>query len=96
METMGKALIFAGWYINGNILIPFNSQTTVSGDEVNVVALWKEKISIATITTDNTPFTVVVGDTKQISVTATGGGLVEDYTLSSSDTTVATVLFRFS
>ena len=84
--------IFAGWYINGNILIPFNSQTTVSGDEVNVVALWKEKISIATITTDNTPFTVVVGDTKQISVTATGGGLVEDYTLSSSDTTVATVL----
>ena len=80
--------IFNGWFINGNGLTPFTSSTAVSAD-VNVVASWKEKITIATIPAG--PLSVRLGSSKEIVVTATGGGLVEDYTLSSSNTNLLEV-----
>ena len=82
--------VFDGWYINGNSLTPFNSSTTVSGGDINVVAKWLEKISIATIPAS--PMRVLLGDSVQINVTATGtGGQVEDYTLASSNTNILEV-----
>ena len=76
--------IFNGWvFKNNNTLTPFTSETVILGD-VEVYANWKEKISIAQI--PNNPLPVIVGTNKLVSVTASGsGGLVEDYTLSSSN-----------
>lgn len=84
--------VFDGWYINGNTLTPFNSATVVSGGDLTVVANWKEKISYATVTTTPSPLTIMIGTTGQITVSPTGSGLVEDYTYSSSNTNIATVV----
>ena len=77
--------IFNGWvYDYQNNLTPFTSATQITGD-VDVLASWKEQINIATI--PDSPMTIMLGANKQIVVTATGeGNLVEDYTLSSSNT----------
>ena len=77
--------IFNGWvYENNNTLTPFTSATQVLGD-IDVIVSWKEQINIATLPDD--PTTITLGGSKQILVTATGeGGLVEDYTLASSNT----------
>ena len=83
--------VFEGWYINGNISKPFTSSTVVAGGDITVVARWKEKVSIATITTNPSPLNIKVGGTGQILLTATGGGLVENYTCLSSDTTIVRV-----
>ncbi len=81
--------IFNGWvFEDNNALTTFTSATEVYGNiEVNVS--WKEKISIATIPED--PLSIMVGTSKQVSVAATGGGLVEDYNLSSSNTNILEV-----
>lgn len=81
--------IFNGWvFENNNALTTFTSATEVYGNiEVNVS--WKEKISIATLPSD--PLSIMVGTSKQVLVTATGGGLVEDYNLSSSNTNILEV-----
>ena len=77
--------IFNGWvYENNNTLTPFTSATEVY-DDIDVFVSWKETLTIATIPTS--PMSIIMGSSKQILVTATGsGGLVEDYTLSSSNT----------
>ena len=79
------------WYIEGNSATPFTSATTVSGD-INVVANWKEKISYATLTTTPSPFKVLVGDTGNITLTATTeGDEIEGYTFTSENESFATV-----
>lgn len=83
--------IFEGWYINGNVSKPFNANTIVVGGDLTVVARWKEKVRIATIITNPSPFTIKIGNTGQILITATGGGLVENYNISSNNTDVVTV-----
>ncbi len=77
--------IFNGWvYDNNNTLTPFTSATEVYGD-LDVLVSWKETLTIATLPDD--PISLLVGSNKQVVVTATGdSGLVEDYTLSSSNT----------
>ena len=73
---------FNAWYIGGNSLAPFTSSTQVTGD-ITVIASWKESIAIATL--PESPSTIMIGTNRPVTVTATGGGLVEDYTVSSSD-----------
>ncbi|MBR7042172.1 MAG: InlB B-repeat-containing protein, partial [Bacilli bacterium] len=82
--------IFNGWvYDNNNTLTPFTSATEVYGD-IDVLVSWKEQINIATLPDD--PTSIIVGADKTILVTATGeGNLVEDYTLSSSNTNLLEV-----
>ena len=81
--------IFNGWvYTDNNNLIPFTSETEVYGD-IDVVASWKETLTIATLPDD--PLSIMVGTSKEILVTATGGGSVEDYTLSSSNTNLVEI-----
>ena len=76
--------IFAGWYVDGNILTPFTSSTAVTGGDVNVYAKWKETISIATLPAS--PMTIFIGTNQEVLVTPTNEDFVEDYTLSSSNT----------
>lgn len=79
-----EGYIFNGWvFEDNNNLTPFTSETEVYGD-IDVMVSWKEKISIATLPDD--PITLMINTSKQVLVTATNGGLVEDYTLSSSNT----------
>lgn len=79
------------WYIEGNSATPFTSQTTVNGD-INVVAHWKETISYATLSTSPSPFELIVGDTGNITLTATTqGDEVEEYSFTSGDSQIATV-----
>lgn len=82
--------IFNGWvYDNNNTLTPFTSATEVYGD-IDVLVSWKEQINIATLPDD--PTSIMVGSNKRILVTATGeGNIVEDYTLSSSNTNILEV-----
>ena len=82
--------IFNGWvYEDNNTLTPFTSATQVYGN-IDAFVSWKETIAIATIPTS--PMSITVGSSRQILVTATGsGGIVEDYTLSSSNTNYVTV-----
>ena len=77
--------IFNGWvYDNNSTLTPFTSATEVYGN-IDVLVSWKETLTIATLPDD--PISLMVGTNKQVLVTATGdSGLVEDYTLSSSNT----------
>ena len=84
--------VFAGWYINGNALMPFTDSTVVTGGDVDVIAKWKEKISIATITTNPSPLKFLVGTTAHIAVSATGSGEVEGYEISSSDSNYVTIV----
>ena len=82
--------IFNGWvYDNGNTLTPFTSATEVYGN-LDVLVSWKEQINIATLPDD--PLNIMIGTTEQVLVTATGNsGLVEDYTLTSSNTNILEV-----
>lgn len=82
--------IFNGWvYDNNNTLTPFTSATQIYGD-IDVLVSWKEQINIATLPDD--PTSIIVGADKTILVTATGeDNLVEDYTLSSSNTNILEV-----
>ena len=82
--------IFNGWlFEKNNNLTPFTSATEVLGD-VEVYASWKEKISIATLPND--PIAITVGTSKQVLATASvDGELVEDYTLTSSNTNYVVV-----
>ena len=73
---------FNAWYIGGNSLAPFTASTQVTGD-ITVIASWRESIAIATL--PESPSTIMIGTNRPVTVTATGGGLVEDYTVSSSD-----------
>ena len=83
--------VFNAWYINGNTGTPFTNATTVDGD-LNVVANWKEKVTYATLSTTPSPFEILVGDTGQITLTASvQGDAVEDYTFASNNTNYATV-----
>ena len=75
--------IFNGWGYDNNSLTPFTSATEIYGD-IDVFASFKESLTIATLPAD--PISIIVGTSKQVLVTATGSGLVEDYTLSSSNT----------
>lgn len=77
--------IFNGWlFEDNNNLTPFTSATQIYGN-VEVNASWKEKISIATL--PNSPLSIIVGTTQQIILTpAIANELLEDYTLSSSNT----------
>ena len=84
--------IFNGWFINGNSMMPFTSETEVSGSDITVVASWKAQIGIASVTTDPSPLIIKLGDTGHISVTGPNGGLVEDYTLLSSNTNILSTL----
>ncbi|MBP5204155.1 InlB B-repeat-containing protein [bacterium] len=90
MPTATKTnYIFKGWTIE-NTMLAFTSSTQVTGN-INVIASWDETIAIATITTNPSPLRIMLGSTGQITVSATGGGTVESYTISSSDTNIATV-----
>lgn len=83
--------VFNEWYIDGDNTRPFTSETIVSGGNISVVASWKEKISYATITNNPDPMVIKIRKTGQIIVTATDGGLVEDYTIESNSTDIATI-----
>ena len=96
-DSLGSAMLanptrenyfFNGWYIDGNLAYPFNSSTSVTGDLV-VVASWKAKIGIASVTTSPSPLRIKLGTHGQITVTGPTGGLVEDYTFSSSNNNIA-------
>ena len=82
--------IFNGWvYENNSTLTPFTSATQVY-DNIDAFVSWKETIAVATIPAS--PMSITVGASKQILVTPTGNdGIVEDYTLSSSNTNYVTV-----
>ena len=82
--------IFNGWvYEDNNTLTPFTSATQVYGN-IDVLVSWKEEINIATLPED--PLLILLDSNKEIVVSATGeGNLVEDYTLSSSNTNVVEV-----
>ncbi|MBR3660772.1 MAG: InlB B-repeat-containing protein [Bacilli bacterium] len=82
--------VFNGWvFNNNNTLTPFTSATEVYGD-IDVLVSWKEQINIATLPED--PLTIMLGSSRQVNVTPTGSAnLVEDYTLSSSDTNILEV-----
>ena len=80
--------VFAGWYINGNEMTPFNASTTVTG-ALTVIAKWKETIGYATV---SSTLTVNQGSTETISITPhTQGDLVETPTFTSSNSNIATV-----
>ena len=82
--------IFNGWvYEDNNTLTPFTSAVQIGGD-IDVFASWKEEIDIATLPED--PLTIMLGNSKQIVVSPTNvENLVEDYTLSSSNTNILEV-----
>ena len=82
--------VFDEWYIDGDSTTPLTTETKITGN-ITVIANWKEKISVATITNNPDPFVVKVGNIGQITITATNGGLVEDCTFSSSNTNIAEI-----
>ena len=81
---------FNGWiYEDNNTMTPFTSAVQIGGD-IDVFASWKEEIDIATLPED--PLTIMLGNSKQIVVSPTNvENLVEDYTLSSSNTNILEV-----
>ena len=82
--------IFNVWYIKNTATV-FTSATTVTGN-VDVVANWKEYVTIATITTNPSPLRLLVGEDAQVIVSpTTSGNTVENYTISSSNTNFISV-----
>lgn len=78
--------IFEKWYIYGFPNSTFDGTTQISSD-LDVIAKWKEDITTATITPS--PITIVLGETGQLTVSATDpSNDVEDYTISSSNTNI--------
>lgn len=83
--------VLSDWYINGDSSTPFTSEVTVTGDMV-VVANWKEKVTYATLTKPSDPFELIVGNNGQITLSETiQNDIIENFTVTSSDDTVATV-----
>ena len=58
--------IFNGWYINGNPMTPFTSETIVTGGDLTVIANWKETVTVATIVTNPSPLSIKLGTTGHI------------------------------
>ena len=82
--------VFDKWTIKNTVTV-FTSETTVTGD-IDVIANWKETITYATVSTSPSPFIIVVGNTGQITLSATSqGDTIEPYTYTTDDNTVATV-----
>ena len=82
--------IFNGWvYEDNSVMTPFTSAVQVS-DDIDVLASWTEEIDVATLPED--PLTIMLGNSQEIVVSPTGeGNLVENYTLSSSNTNIVEV-----
>ena len=75
--------IFAGWYINDDVLTPFTSSANVIHD-TNVYAKWKETLTIATLPVS--PMRSIIGTNQEVVVSPISEDFVEDYTISSSNT----------
>ena len=80
--------VFDGWiYNNGNSLTPFSSSTEIH-DDIDAIAVWKEPISSATISSS---ITIRLGNTETITFEPTGTKAVENFTLVSSDLNTVSV-----
>lgn len=76
---------FNGWFINGNQMTPFTSETIVTGGNLSVMASWRQSIRLATVTTNPDPLLIKLGNTGQIILTPTVGDAVEYVTYTSND-----------
>ena len=81
--------IFEGWYNEDNPSQAFTSSTTVQFSDIDVIAKWKETLTVATIPIN--PLMIRYGTSQEIVVAATTRENVEDYTLSSSDANIVQV-----
>ncbi len=84
--------VFENWYVNGNTSTPaFNSSATITADTV-VIANWFETVSYATLVINPNPMVLDVTDTGTITLNPTvSNEVVESYTCTSNDPSVATV-----
>ena len=84
--------VFDNWYVNGNTSTPaFNSSATITADTV-VIANWFETVSYATLVINPDPMVLDVTDTGTITLNPTvSNEVVESYTCTSNDPSVATV-----
>ena len=82
---------FNGWYINGNQMTPFTSDTIVTGGNLSVMASWIESVKLANISSNPDPFLIKLGTTGQIILTPTAGDLVEEVSYTSSDSNVVEI-----
>ena len=96
-ESLGNSMIqnptrsnyaFAGWYINGNSMMPFTSETTVLNGDITVVAKYKLELNSANITTTPNPLVIKLGKTGQINITSSNGEVVEDCSFTSSNSNI--------
>lgn len=83
--------VFGGWYVSGDPSDTFDGTTPVT-DDITVIAKWKENIQTATVTINPDPLVLFVGTNGEITVSPTGSGnTVENYTISSSDSSIVSV-----
>ena len=78
--------VFAGWFINGQSMLPFDDTITITGN-ITVEALWKPSLSLGTVTPAS--LSIVEGTNDQITVTGPNG--METYSFTSNNTSIATV-----
>ncbi len=78
--------VFAGWFINGQTMLPFDDTITVTAN-ITVEALWKPSLSLATVSPSS--LSIVEGTNGQITVSGPNG--METYSFTSNDPTIATV-----
>ena len=81
--------LFLGWYNANDLSEKILSSKQIDND-LNVIAVWKETVKVATVTPD--PIVLIVGQTQQISVTATEqNGTVELPLFESNAPSIATI-----